>query len=121
MPAQTIVDGLRTGNAWSSQGQLIDRLAFVACASYAGIGARTNAAVEAIAFNAALGNTDTDVAGCATMGEKLKLNAGGEIVVSAVVRDPALNDALVRRGVRRYKERFSNERTGRELAALLSA
>ena len=29
---QTIVDGLRTGNNWVASGQLIDRLAFVACA-----------------------------------------------------------------------------------------
>ena len=33
--------------------------------------------------------TDTDVAGCATMGEKLKVRPGAEIVVSIVVRDPA--------------------------------
>jgi hypothetical protein len=38
---------------------------------------------------AALANTDTDVAGCATMGEKLKVRAGAEIVVSIVVRDPS--------------------------------
>jgi hypothetical protein len=86
---QTIVDGLRTGNAFSASGQLIDRLAFVACASYPGPFARTNASVEALAVNAALKNTDTDVAGCATMGEKLQVRAGAEIVVSIVVRDPA--------------------------------
>jgi len=39
--------------------------------------------------NAALGNTDTDVAGCAVMGEKLKVRPGAEIVVSIVVRDPS--------------------------------
>ena len=86
---QTIVDGIRSGNSFVASGQLIDRLAFVACASYAGPAARTNAAVEALAVNAALANTDTDVAGCATMGEKLKVRAGAEIVVSIVVRDPA--------------------------------
>jgi hypothetical protein len=86
---QTIVDGLRTGNNFASSGQLIDRLAFVACSSYAGFGARTNASVEALAVAAATGNTDTDSAGCATMGEKLKLRSGGEVVVSVVVRDPA--------------------------------
>jgi hypothetical protein len=86
---QTIVDGLRSGNAWASTGQLIDRLAFVACASYPGIGARSNAQVEQAAFNAAVHNTDIDIAGCATMGEKLALRPGGEIVVAVVVRDPA--------------------------------
>ncbi|MEK8050020.1 hypothetical protein AACH10_07210 [Ideonella sp. DXS22W] len=85
---QAIVDGLRTGNNWAASGQLIDRLAFVACASTPGIGARSNAQVEAIAVAAATGNTDIDVTGCATMGEKLKLRAGQEVVVAVVVRDP---------------------------------
>jgi len=86
---QTIVDGLRTGNAFSASGQLIDRLAFVACASYPGIGSRTNAAVETIAVAAATNNTDIDASNCATMGEKLKVRPGAEIVVSIVVRDPS--------------------------------
>ena len=86
---QGIVDGLRTGNSFASSGQLIDRLAFVACSSYAGPGARTNASVEAIAVAAATANTDIDKSGCATMGEKLVVRPGAEIVVSIVVRDPA--------------------------------
>jgi hypothetical protein len=86
---QAIVDGLRTGNSFTASGQLIDRLAFVACASYPGLAARTNAAVEAVAVAAATNNTDIDVAGCATMGEKLVVRPGAEIVVSVVVRDPA--------------------------------
>jgi hypothetical protein len=86
---QTIVDGLRTGNNFAASGQLIDRLAFVACASYPGPAARSNAAVEALALTAATNNTDTDVAGCATMGEKLKVRPGAEIVVAVVVRDPS--------------------------------
>jgi hypothetical protein len=86
---QSIVDGLRTGNNFAASGQLIDRLAFVACASYPGFGSRSNAAVEALAVAAATNNTDIDVAGCATMGEKLKVRPGAEIVVSVVVRDPA--------------------------------
>ncbi|MEI7443745.1 MAG: hypothetical protein WCK28_02550 [Burkholderiales bacterium] len=86
---QTIVDGLRTGNNWVASGQLIDRLAFVACASYPGPAARTNAAVENLAVRAASNNTDIDVAGCATMGEKLVVRPGADIVVAVVVRDPA--------------------------------
>lgn len=85
---QAIVDGLRSGNSFVDSGQLIDRLGFVACASYTGIGKRTNSAVEMIALNAALTNTDADVAGCAVMGEKLKVRPGAEIVVAIVVRDP---------------------------------
>lgn len=85
---QLIVDGLRSGNTWVDSGQLIDRLAFVACASYAGPAARSNASVEALALKAAQGNTDTDLAGCATMGEKLKVRAGADVVVAIALRDP---------------------------------
>ncbi len=86
---QTIVDGLRSGNSFTASGQLIDRLAFVACASYSGPGARSNASVEALAVAAATNGTDIDKAGCATMGEKLVVRPGAEIVVSIVVRDPS--------------------------------
>jgi hypothetical protein len=86
---QMIVDGLRSGNNWVDSGQLIDRLSFVACASYAGPAKRSNAAVEALAVSAAMNNTDIDVAGCATMGEKLVVRPGAEVVVAIVVRDPA--------------------------------
>ena len=88
--AQTVVDGLRSGNSWSATGQLIDRLAFVACASYPGLAARTNASVEAIARNAAFNDVDTTgIAGCATMGQKLKVRPGADIIIAIVVRDPA--------------------------------
>lgn len=86
---QAIVDGLRTGNNFVASGQLIDRLAFVACASYPGPATRSNAAVETLALNAAKANTDIDIAGCATMGEKLVVRPGAEIVVAIVVRDPS--------------------------------
>lgn len=86
---QTIVDGLRTGNTFAASGQLIDRLAFVACESYRGPAGRSNAAVEALAVTAALNNTDVDVPGCATMGEKLVVRPGSDVVVSIVVRDPS--------------------------------
>jgi hypothetical protein len=86
---QSIVDGLRTGNNFASSGQLVDRLAFVACASYPGLAARSNASVEALAVAAATTNTDITASNCATMGEKLVVRPGAEIVVSVVVRDPA--------------------------------
>jgi len=86
---QAIVDGLRSGNAWAASGQLIDRLAFVACASYPGVGARSNASVESLAVAAATNGTDIDKTGCATMGEKLAVRPGAEIVVAVVLRDPA--------------------------------
>ncbi len=43
---QFIVDAMRSGNSFSTMGQLIDRLSFVACASYPGLTARSNALVE---------------------------------------------------------------------------
>jgi hypothetical protein len=86
---QSIVDGLRTGNNFASSGQIIDRLAFVACVSYPGPFARTNASVESLAVAAATNNTDIDTTGCATMGEKLKVRSGAEVIVTAVVRDPS--------------------------------
>ena len=86
---QTIVDGLRTGNTFVSAGQLIDRMAFIACVSNPGLQFRSSAAVEALAVAAATNNTGIDKAGCATMGEKLVIRPGSEVVVSIVVRDPA--------------------------------
>ncbi|MFA5984991.1 MAG: hypothetical protein WC782_13320 [Methylococcaceae bacterium] len=89
---QTIVDGLRSGNSFAASGQLIDRLGFIACTSYKGPAFRSNASVEALAVAAAQSNTDIDKSGCATMGEKLVVRPGAEIVVSIVVRDPSSNN-----------------------------
>jgi len=92
---QSIVNGLRSGNSFTASGQLIDRLAFVACATYPhgksspAQDAAGNGAVEAIALTAALKNTDVDHEECATMGEKLVVRPGADIIVSVVARDPA--------------------------------
>lgn len=86
---QMIVDGLRSGNSFAASGQLIDRLAFVACVGNPGAHGRSEAAVQALAANAARGNTDIDFQGCATMGEKLVVPQGADVVVAIVVRDPA--------------------------------
>ncbi len=86
---QSIVDGLHSGNNFAASGQLIDRMAFVACASYPGVAVRSSAAVEALALAAAQSNSSVEAAGCATMGEKLVVRPGAEIVVSIVVRDPS--------------------------------
>jgi hypothetical protein len=86
---QEIVDGLRSGNSWTASGQLVDRLSFVACADTR-INDRTgNALLEAATLKAALENTDVDGYRCATMGEKLVVRPGEEVVVSIAVRDPA--------------------------------
>ncbi len=107
---QKIVDGLRSGNNWVDSGQLIDRLAFVACVGNPstrkdddrrsqdddrdddrddGKHGRGASAVQALAAFAARNNTDIDLKGCATMGEKLVVPKGADVIVSVVVRDPA--------------------------------
>ena len=87
---QAIVDGLRTGNNYVASGQLIDRLSFIACTNYPNaVAARnTTSPTESLALNAATDNTDTDRTNCATMGEKLVVNPGADIIIAVVVRDP---------------------------------
>jgi hypothetical protein len=80
---QTIVDALRTGNNFTTGGQIIDRLAFVVCSN------RADALVAEFAANAAISNTALDAPGCATMGEKLIVQPGVDLVVGIAVRDPA--------------------------------
>lgn len=85
---QAVVDGLRTGNTWAASGQLIDRLVFVACSRFPGPKMPTTQAIESVALAAAMNNTDVDKKGCATMGQKLQVAKGEEVVVAIVVRDP---------------------------------
>jgi len=80
---QQIVDGLRTGNTFAASGQLIDRLAFIACDD------RSESSAEAAAVKAALENTAPERERCVTMGEKLVVRPGSDISVAIVVRDPA--------------------------------
>jgi hypothetical protein len=88
MKPQHIVDGLRSGNAYASSGQLVDRLAFVACVSYPDA-QRSTKSVEALAVEAATRGVSPKRNGCATMGEKLAVLPGAEIVVAIALRDPA--------------------------------
>lgn len=89
---QQVVDGLRSGNSFTTSGQIIDRLAFVACTTSptnnSDRDAEFEALVEALAVDAVVNNTDIDRGNCATMGEKLAVRKGNDIVVSIVVRDP---------------------------------
>ncbi len=88
---QEIVDGLRSGNSWTASGQLIDRLAFIACTGQRFKGAIGEAELEVQALKAAMNRTTWDHASttnCATMGEKLKVNPGEDVVVAIALRDP---------------------------------
>ncbi len=86
---QEIVDGLRSGNSWTDSGQLVDRLAFVACTCPAA-GPKDRAEIEAAALKAAMDNTDVKLTytQCATMGEKLRVQRGEKVIVAIAVRDP---------------------------------
>jgi hypothetical protein len=87
---QAIVDGMRTGNVWASSGQLIDRLSFVVCADTRVWDPLGNALIAAASLEAAKNNTDVDLkANCATMGEKLVIRPGQDVVVAITVRDPS--------------------------------
>lgn len=79
---QAVVDGLRSGNVFTSSGQIIDRLAFVVCSG------KSDGQVAQIAANAAINNQAPEVEGCATMGEKLPVASGTDLVVGIAVRDP---------------------------------
>ncbi|CAN5121341.1 hypothetical protein BH11PSE11_BH11PSE11_24030 [soil metagenome] len=86
---QAIVDGLRSGNSFVVNGGLIDQLSFVVCAANPAVVRKAGAAaVEAAAVAAAAKNTDVAINGCATMGEKLIVRSGADLIVSIVVRDP---------------------------------
>lgn len=92
---QEIVDGLRSGNSWTATGQLIDRLAFVACSDSAfqdkkdRKDRRGKNKLEELALAAAKAGTDVNANyNCATMGEKLRIREGAEVTVAIVVRDP---------------------------------
>lgn len=86
---QAIVDGLRSGNSFVVNGGVIDRLSFVVCTAHPGVVRKASlAAVEAASFAAAAKNADVNINGCATMGEKLIVRPGADLIVSIVVRDP---------------------------------
>ena len=85
---QDIVDGLRTGNTFVTEGQLIDRLAFIACLAKPAAGGRADKVVAATALEAASGGESPSLKGCATMGEKLVVPSGSDVIVSIVARDP---------------------------------
>lgn len=86
---QEIVDGLRTGNSFAASGQLIDRLAFVACADTKLNDWLGNLLLETSTFLAAANNTDVNFGNCVTMGEKLVVKPGQEVVIAIAVRDPS--------------------------------
>ena len=89
LSAEGIIDGLRSGNSFAGSGDLIDRLAFVACAANPAIpAAGFKTLIEKAASNAVAKNAEVRIDGCATMGEKLVVAPGSDLVVAIAVRDP---------------------------------
>jgi hypothetical protein len=80
---QQIVDGLRSGNNFGTGGQIIDRLAFGACTG------KPAGTVAEIVNNAAVKGGTIETSGCATMGQKLVVASGSDIIIGVTVRDPA--------------------------------
>jgi hypothetical protein len=89
LSATSIIDGLRSGNSFVANGDLVDRLAFVVCTSHPGLPRNAfKSFVEQAAMNAVTNNTEVRIDGCATMGEKLVVRAGADVMVAIAVRDP---------------------------------
>jgi len=88
LTAEGIIEGLRSGNSFAVSGDLIDRLGFVACAQPQVPLAAFKALVEKAASDAVAKKGDVRIDGCATMGEKLVVLPGADVVVAIAVRDP---------------------------------
>jgi hypothetical protein len=89
LSAPAIINGLRSGNSFVANGQLIDRLSFTVCAANPGLPRNADKALfEKAGLNAATANADVRINGCATMGEKLVVRPGTDLVVTVVLRDP---------------------------------
>jgi hypothetical protein len=89
LTAGGVIDGLRSGNSFVANGQLIDRLSFTVCAANPGLPRNAGRAlIEKAGANANAANGDVRINGCATMGEKLVVRSGTDLVVTVVLRDP---------------------------------
>jgi len=89
---QAIVDGMRTGNSYYVNGDLIDRMSFVVCkidgrerGPVKGWGSWPHEHEIALAAKDGEGFFDSD---CAQQGEKLVVRKGEDLLVSVIVRDP---------------------------------
>jgi hypothetical protein len=89
LTATGIIAGLRSGNVFATSGQLIDRLAYIVCPANPGIPRKANQALlEKAVSNAVANNTDVRIDGCATMGEKVVVRPGADLIVAIALRDP---------------------------------
>lgn len=92
LTTQAIVDGMRSGNSYYVNGDLIDRMAYVVCKANdkgqhegGSVGSlKYKSAIEA----AAAAGTGFEHPECAQQGEKLVVTPGQDLVVYMIMRDP---------------------------------
>jgi hypothetical protein len=94
LSAEGIINGLRSGNSFVANGNLVDKLSFVVCA-YNPVVPRTafKALMEKASANAVAKNGEVRIDGCATMGEKLKVPSGTDLLVTVTVNNPKANSS----------------------------
>jgi len=92
--AQSVLDGLRSGNVFVANGGLIDKMSFVVCRYNPTMPrAAFQALIEKASLTAAQSGKEVRIDGCATMGEKLKARAGTDLLVTVVVRNPKVGNS----------------------------
>ena len=84
---QEIVDGLRSGNSYHVNGDLIDKLVFVVCKAERGEDSDGKERARDVLKAAMRGDAYADE-DCATMGEILSVKAGKDVLVTVALRDP---------------------------------
>ncbi|MBA3597695.1 MAG: hypothetical protein H0W40_09995 [Methylibium sp.] len=85
---QAIVDGMRSGNAYFVNGDLIDRMAFAVCTVNGKSQGKGSYPHEQQLARAAEQGEGFFNPNCAQQGEKLVIKPGQDVMVSVIVRDP---------------------------------
>jgi len=94
LAAEGIINGLRSGNSFVANGNLVDKMSFVVCAYNPVLPkAAFKSLIEKASANAVDKNGEVRIDGCATMGEKLKVPAGSDLLVTVTVNNPKTNNA----------------------------
>ena len=94
LAAEGIINGLRSGNSFVANGNLVDKVSFVVCAYNPVLPkAAFKSLIEKASANAVAKNGEVRIDGCATMGEKLKVPAGTDLLVTVTVNNPKNNNS----------------------------
>ncbi len=94
LAAEGIINGLRSGNSFVSNGNLVDKMSFVVCAYNPVLPkAAFKSLIEKASANAVAKGGEVRIDGCATMGEKLKVPAGTDLLVTVTVNNPKANNS----------------------------